>query len=106
MVKANIIKVKVYPKDLQLIPDVLPFNKLICGEPVELELNKKEIMRCMNFADVFDMTTGQEVHIDEITVNDIKEFVEVEDEVKVEPTPLTPKSTPTTTTTTEDPENV
>ena len=82
MVKANIIKVKVYPKDLKSIPDILPFNKLLHGEPKELELNKSEILRCMNFGDVYDLTTGDEVLIDEISFKEIVEFVEVEDEEK------------------------
>lgn len=73
---ANLIKVKVYPKDLKAIPDILPFNKLICGEPKELELTKKEILRCMNFGDVFDMTSGEEVLIDEVTFAEIVEYVE------------------------------
>lgn len=80
MVKANLIKVKVYPKDLKSIPDILPFNKLLHGDPVELELDKKEILRCMNFGDVFDITTGEEVLIDEISFKEIQEFVEEESE--------------------------
>ena len=74
--KANIIKVKVYPKDLKAIPDVLPFNQLLQAEPMELELTKKEICRCMNFGDVYDITSGEEVLIDEISFKDIEEFVE------------------------------
>lgn len=80
MVKANIIKVKVYPKDLKSIPDILPFNQLLHGEPRVLELNKKEILRCMNFGDVFDITSGNEVLIDEIAFSKIVEYVEVEDD--------------------------
>lgn len=76
MVKANIIKVKVYPKDLKSIPDILPFNKLLQGEPKELKLDKSEILRCMNFGDVYDLTTGDEVLIDEISFKEIVEFVE------------------------------
>ena len=79
MTKANLIKVKVYPKDLKSIPDILPFNKLIHGDPVEMELDKKEIQRCMNFADIFDMTSGEEILIDELSYQKIVEFVE-EDE--------------------------
>lgn len=78
MMKANLIKVKVYPKDLKSIPDILPFNKLLHGDPVEMELDKNEILRCMNFGDVFDLTSGDEVLIDEITFKEIVEFVEEE----------------------------
>lgn len=88
---ANLIKVKVYPKELKAIPDVLPYKNLIQGEPVELELTKKEILRCMNFGDVFDMTSGDEVLIDEIAFNAIVEYVEAAaDEEQVEPTNVTP----------------
>ena len=91
---ANLIKVKVYPKDLKAIPDILPFNKLICGEPKELELTKKEILRCMNFGDVFDMTSGEEVLIDEVAFAAIVEYVEetTEDEEEPEEEPSTPNS--------------
>lgn len=76
----NTFKVKVYPKDLKAIPDIMPFNKLIQGDPVELELNKNEIIRCMNFGDVFDMTSGDEVLIDELSVKELEEFKSEEDE--------------------------
>lgn len=79
MVKANKLKVKVYPKDLKSIPDILPFNKLLHGDPVELELDKNEIWRCMNFGDVFDLTSGEEVLIDEISFKEIEEYVEEEE---------------------------
>lgn len=79
MMKANLIKVKVYPKDLKSIPDILPYNKLIHGDPVEMELDKKEIQRCMNFADVFDLSSGEEVLIDELSYHEIVEFVEKTD---------------------------
>lgn len=81
--KANLLKVKVYPKDLKAIPDILPFRDLLQGEPLELELDKKEIFRCMNFGDVFDLTTGEEVLIDRPAFDKIVEFVEEE----VEETP-------------------
>lgn len=84
MTKANLTKVKVYPKDFKSIPDILPYNKLLHGDPVELELDKKEILRCMNFGDVYDITSGEEVLIDEVTFHDIVEFVEEEDEDKTE----------------------
>ena len=77
---ANIIKVKVYPKDFKAIPDILPFNKLLQGEPMELELDKKEIWRCMNFGDVFDLTSGEEVLMDEVAWKAIEEFVEESEE--------------------------
>ena len=73
---ANLIKVKVYPKELKAIPDVLPYRNLLQGEPVELELTKKEILRCMNFGDVFDLTSGEEVLIDEVAFGKIVEYVE------------------------------
>lgn len=79
--KANIIKVKVYPKDLKAIPDILPYRLLIQGDPMELELDKKEIWRCMNFADVYDMTSGEEIHIDEEAWAEIVEYVEAEEDV-------------------------
>lgn len=78
--KANLLKVKVYPKDLKSIPDILPFKELIHGEPLELELDKKEIWRCMHFGDVFDLTSGEEVLIDRPAFEKIEEFVEEEAE--------------------------
>lgn len=73
---ANLIKVKVDPKDLKSIPDILPYRALLEGEPVELELTKKEILRCMNFGDVYDLTSGEEVLIDELAFQKIVEYVE------------------------------
>lgn len=104
---ANLIKVKVVPKELKAIPDVLPYRVLLEGEPVELELTKKEILRCMNFADVFDMTSGEEVLIDEISFKAIPEYVEavVEDEV-VEEVEETPAPTPVEPTNDEPGEEV
>ena len=85
---ANLIKVKVDPKDLKSIPDILPYRVLLQGEPMELELTKKEILRCMNFGDVYDLTSGEEVLIDEITFKEIVEYVEEEaSEEEVEETP-------------------
>lgn len=77
---ANIMKVKVYPKDFKAIPDILPYRQLLQGDPMELELDKKEIWRCMNFGDVFDMTSGEEVLIDEVAWKAIEEFVEESEE--------------------------
>lgn len=104
---ANLIKVKVDPKDLKSIPDILPYRALLEGEAVELELTKKEILRCMNFGDVYDLTSGEEVLIDEIAFKAIEEYVEeaVEDEgteddpeqgneEPVEPTPEEPSEEP------------
>lgn len=111
MIKANEIKVKVYPKDLKSIPDILPFNKLIHGDPMELELNKKEIQRCMNFGDVYDLTTDEEVLIDEYAYQDIVEFVEVEDEsskdktTETKPTEDQKKNESATTTPAENKKN-
>ena len=82
---ANIIKVKVYPKDLKSIPDILPYNQLLHGDPVELELTKKEICRCMNFGDVYDMTSGEEVLIDEISFKEIVEYIEEEEDTEAKP---------------------
>ena len=73
---ANLIKVKVDPKDLKSIPDILPYRELLQGEAVELELTKKEILRCMNFGDVYDLSSGEEVLIDEVSFQDIVEYVE------------------------------
>lgn len=85
---ANLIKVKVDPKDLKSIPDILPYRVLLQGEPMELELTKKEILRCMNFGDVYDLTSGEEVLIDEIAFKEIVEYVEEEaSEEEVEETP-------------------
>ncbi len=83
---ANLIKVKVDPKELKAIPDILPYRALLEGEPVELELTKKEILRCMNFGDVYDLTSGEEVLIDELSFKEIVEYVEevVEDELPEE----------------------
>ena len=76
---ANILTVKVYPKDFKAIPDILPYRQLLQGDPMELELDKKEIWRCINFGDVFDLTSGEEVLIDEIAWKAIEEFVEEEE---------------------------
>ena len=73
---ANLIKVKVDPKDLKSIPGILPYKELLQGDPVELELTKKEIFRCMNFGDVYDLTSGEEVLIDEVSFQNIVEYVE------------------------------
>ena len=98
--KNNLIKVKVDPKDLKAIPGILPNGKLLQGGPVELKLGKKEIQRCMNFADVYDLSSGEEVLIDEKVFQELVEFVEddveVEEEV-VEETPETPAPTPENT---------
>lgn len=83
MAIANLIKVKVYPRDFKSIPDILPYNKLLEGDPIELELDKKEIWRCMNFADVYDLTTGEEILIDEVSYKEIVEYVD-EDSEEVE----------------------
>lgn len=74
--KANLCKVKVVPKPLKSIPGILPNNKNIEGEPVELELSKDEIARCMNYADVYDMSSGEECHICERSFKEIVEYVE------------------------------
>lgn len=87
---ANLIKVKVYPKELKAIPDILPYRVLLQGEPMELELTKKEILRCMNFGDVFDMTSGEEVLIDEIAFDKIVEYVEATVEEEPSEEPVTP----------------
>jgi hypothetical protein len=73
---ANLIKVKVDPKDLKSIPDVLPYRNLLQGEPMELELTKKEILRCMMFGDVYDLSGEEEVLIDELAFQNIVEYVE------------------------------
>lgn len=78
MEKANLLKVKVYPKELKAIPDILPFRALIQGEPLELELTKKEIWRCMHFGDVFDLSSGEEVLIDRPAFEKIVEYVKEE----------------------------
>lgn len=75
---ANLFKVKVDPKDLKSIPDILPYRALLQGEPVELELTKKEIFRCMNFGDVYDLASGEEVLIDEVAFQELVEYVEEE----------------------------
>ena len=110
IIKANLTKVKVYPKDLKAIPDILPFNKLIQGDPVEMELSKKEIRRCMNFGDVYDLTSGEEVLIDTISFKEIKEFVEDEEASEEDEESETETEEPTTDetpveeeTTTEEP---
>ena len=56
---------------------------------MELELTKKEILRCMNFGDVYDLTSGEEVLIDEISFKEIAEYVEEEtSEEEVDETPV------------------
>ena len=105
--KSNLTKVKVYPKDLKAIPDILPFNKLICGDPVEMELDKKEIQRCMNFGDVFDITSREEVLIDELSYKEIVEFVEedsTEEETPNDAEEQVAEETPTEPNTTENDE--
>lgn len=84
---ANLIKVKVDPKDLKSIPDILPYRALLQGEPVELELTKKEILRCMNFGDVYNLSSGEEVLIDEISFHDIVEYVEESEDEGIEENP-------------------
>lgn len=80
-IKANLIKVKVVPRDRKAIPGVLLNNKFIVGEPMVLDLSKKEIQLCKHYADVYDLTSGEEVLIDDLSFKDIVEFVEdTEDE--------------------------
>lgn len=78
MGKANLYKVKVVPKPLKSIVGILPDQKCIEGEPIELELTKDEICRCMKYADVYDMSSGEESHICECS---FKEIVEYEEEL-------------------------
>ena len=78
--KANLVTVKVVPRDFKAIPGILPDQKLIQGEAMELELTKDEICRCMNYADVYDLTSGEEVLIDEVSFKEIIEFVEDEED--------------------------
>lgn len=92
--KTNLFKVKVDPKDHKAIPGVLPFGKLLQGGPVELELNKKEIQRCMNFAEVYDLSSGEEILIDEKAFAELVEFVEDAEEEVEEETPESPSPTP------------
>ena len=95
---ANLIKVKVDPKDLKSIPDILPYRALLQGEAVELELTKKEICRCMNFGDVYDLTSGEEVLINEVSFKELVEYVDGEVEEVQEETPVAPVNvTPTPT---------
>lgn len=63
---AKLYKVRVVPKDLKSIPAILPYNQFIEGEPKDVELTKMEIMRCMNFGDVF-MMEGEEA--EELPIN-------------------------------------
>ena len=90
--KTNLIKVKVDPKDFKSIAGILHNQDLLEGEPVELELSKKEIFRCMNFAEVYDLTYGEEVLIDEVNFKEIPEYVE--DEEVPEEEPETPSDEP------------
>ena len=98
---ANLFKVKVDPKDLKSIPDILPYRALLQGEPVELELTKKEVFRCMNFGDVYDLSSGEEVLVDEVAFQNMVEYVEgeasdenVEDESVVPEEPKNPVEEP------------
>ena len=107
-IKANLVKVKVVPKDLKAIPGVLLNNKFIVGEPMELNLTKKEIQLCKHFADVYDLTTGEEVLIDELSFKDIVEFVEdkEDEEEEEEEGESEPDEIPTDETPIEDEEPV
>ena len=73
---------KVYPAKGKRIPGVLPNNKVIT-EPGTYDLNFKEIRRCMNFGDVFEVTANGEVLLDErnyMLDNSNGKVVPVEDE--------------------------
>ena len=54
MSDTDVKKVKVTPKDYRVVPDILKQRSLI-DEPMELELNKDEIFRAMNYAYVEDV---------------------------------------------------
>ena len=54
MSDTDVKKVKVTPKDYRVVPDILKQRGLI-DEPMELELNKDEIFRAMNYAYVEDV---------------------------------------------------
>lgn len=101
--KANLVTVKVVPRGFKAIPGILADCKLIQGEPMELELSKDEIHRCMNYADVYDLTSGEEVLIDEVSFKEIVEYVEDEEETEVEEE--LEDEEPVETETTEDPES-
>ena len=77
---SKVYKVMVVPKDLKQIPDVLPYNQFISGDPKEVELNKSEILRCMNFGDVYLMEEGEaaEEPINSETFKDLEYFEEGE----------------------------
>ena len=49
----DIKRVKIIPKQPRFISDILKFPTRIDSE-IELDLNIKEIIRCMQFADVFE----------------------------------------------------
>lgn len=51
-------KVKIIPKKLNSIPDILRNNKRI-EEPMIMELNKKEIQRAMSFANVASVSKDE-----------------------------------------------
>lgn len=56
-------KVKIIPKKNRFIPDILPNNGRIYDETV-MELNQKEILRCLSDADVYEiLEDGSEVLI-------------------------------------------
>lgn len=75
---AKLYKVRVVPKDLKSIPAILPYNQFIEGEPKDVELTKMEIMRCMNFGDVF-MMEGEEAEGLPINTETFKELESYEE---------------------------
>lgn len=64
MANATYKTCKVYPAKGKRITGILPNNKAIT-EPGTYDLNLKEIRKCMNFGDVFEVTANGDVLLDE-----------------------------------------
>ena len=85
MSDTDVKKVTVIPKDYRVVPDILKKRGLV-DEPMELELNKDEIFRAMNYADVIDL--------DGTNLNETNYFMmdeEVFSPMEPEPTPEEPE---------------
>lgn len=79
---ADTKKVKVYPKTYRYITDILLKNDRI-EEPMELELNVKEITRAMGNAVVTEVNEdGEEVVLNPLTFNLMDEKTEDKEEVE------------------------
>lgn len=74
MAQAETKKVKVTPTKLKGVPDILIPNGRIESE-VTMDLNEKEIRRCMSFADVREVSGEEEITLDPTNYNDAAKVV-------------------------------